>query len=51
VTLAEAEEARAALRDQWHGDRTDASAREPSVEGLRGPDIRLVPTRMAPNLA
>jgi DNA-binding transcriptional MerR regulator len=27
VALAEAEEARAALRDQWHGDPTDAERR------------------------
>ena len=28
MTLAEAEEARAALRDQWHGDPTDGERLE-----------------------
>jgi len=35
VALAEAEEERAALRDQWHGDPTDAERREILTRAMR----------------
>jgi len=47
VQLAEAEEARAALRDQWHGDPTDDErvAILDRAEKLAGEQLALVETR------